>query len=63
MSSPVDVGHIDRITLYTGVLSSLSLLAYSCFLFNLSLHLSSLILEAHSYNKLVLELVLFSGEF
>jgi len=31
LSSPVDVGHINRITLNTCVMSSLSLLAYSFF--------------------------------
>ena len=57
LSSPVDVGHIDRITLNTGVMSSLFLLAYIAIC--LSLYLSSLALEAHCYNKLVSELVLF----
>jgi len=69
--SPVDVGHIDRTilknidqtTLKAGMLSSLSLLAYSCYLFNLYLYLPYLILEVHCYNKLVSELVLFSREF
>jgi len=52
LSSPVDIDHIDRITLDTDVLSSLSLLAYSCYLFNLYLHLSSIrssLLQQTSY--------------
>jgi len=57
----VDVGHIDRTTLNTGVLSSLFLLAYIAIC--LSLYLPSLLLEAHCYNKLVSELVLFSCGF
>ena len=62
-SSPVDVGHTDRTTLNIGVLSSLSLLDYSCYLFNFYLYLLSLVLEAHCHNKLVPELVLFSCGF
>jgi len=62
-SSPMDVGHIDWITLNNGVLSSLSLLAYSCYLFNPYLYLLSLVLEIHCYNKLTLKLVLFSCGF
>jgi len=61
LSSPVDVDYIDRTTLNTGVLSSLFLLAYIAIC--LSLYLPSLTLEAHSYNKLVSELVLFSCGF
>jgi len=52
LSSPVNVGQIDRNTLNTDVMSSLSLLAYSCYLFNLYLHLTSLVLEAHCFNSL-----------
>ena len=57
----MDVGHIDRTTLSTSVLSSLFLLAYIAIC--LSLYLTSLTLEAHYYNKLVSELVLFSSGF
>jgi len=63
MSSPVNVGHIDRTMLNVGVLFPLFLLAFYYYLFNLSLYLSSLASEAHCSNKLVSELVLFSCGF
>ena len=59
LPSPVDVGHIDRTTINSSVLSFLSLLIYIA-IYLISLYLSSLTLEAHCYNKLVAELVLFS---
>ena len=51
LSSPVDVGHIDRITLNTGALSSLILLAYIAICL-ISLYLSLLALEAYCYHRL-----------
>jgi len=47
----VNVGHIDRTTLNLGVLSSFSPICYIVYLFSLSLCLSSLVLEAHYYNR------------
>ena len=55
----MDVGHIDGATLNIGVLSYFISISFYCYLFNLSLYFPSLTLEAHCYDKLVLELVLF----
>ena len=49
LSTLVNVGHIDPIMLSIDVLSSLSLLAYNCYLFDSCLCLLSLLLEAHYY--------------
>jgi len=49
----VDIGHIDRITLNTGVLSSLFLLAYIAIC--ISLYLPSLTFETHCYNNYLQE--------